>query len=181
MISNITIIGPRCIGKSTLCRNFSSSFSYDYVELDQVIDKYLAKQGGLKKAITDGNLYPVLNIFAPRYISDILNHERIILELSAAAISSKFTATNQKNLRNITSKSYVAPLLYSHNFKESVNVLVNREMQNRFAFKENSRESISYNYKRFLEAIEKNELKPFYCINKTVDKLCLEIFSKVSK
>ena len=180
MESNITIIGPRAIGKSTVCKGLAFEHPLlTYIEFDAFLDKYLSNYGGLINALSTGVAQGILNQKMPDEIEKILSEERILLDLGGGAISSMHDDTNRRNLTTILERSKVIPLIYSFDINRSSKVLHQRELQRPYRAK--SFLKVLEDYKRFLTVIQKNNLSPLICYGKTVEKIISEISKKFKR
>jgi shikimate kinase len=178
MKNNITIIGPRAIGKSTVSKIIAREYHLNYVEFDTYLDKHLIKYGGLVNALTTGKAQEALNKEMPDYIRRILEEQKILLDIGGGAISSMHKTTNKKNLEIILNGSLVIPLIYSDNILKSAKILQQREVERKYPTKDFER--IKEDYERFLSVIQENSLVPIYCEDKSIGEVCEEVDKKIS-
>ena len=177
-MKNLTIIGPRSIGKSAVCKKIEVQRKLKYFELDKILDKSLKKHGGLISALKLKKVNEALNNEAPRKILKILNKKNVLLELGGSAISSDNKKTNKKNLKTILENSVVIPLIYSKNIRESTNLLY---LHGKEPYRENigeNKNKVKSKYIKFLDSINTNNLEPIYCKNKTIEEISKEVLRR---
>ncbi len=172
---NITLIGPRAIGKTSIAKKLSKKYYLDYIEFDTILNKHLIKDGGMVKALRNKLATDVLNNKAPKDILQILKKNNILLELGSGAISSDYIKTNKKNLNTILKNSLLIPLLYSDDVYESAKALYERD-KNRLNLDEDFPKVIK-RYRNFISVIKTYSFKPIYCKNKTINEICNEIIT----
>jgi len=126
---NITIVGPRSVGKSTISKMLSAKLKYRYFESDDLMHEEMKEHGGLDKAIKSGKTELIMKK-GPAIVEKALRNNNIIFDLAGGAISSR-TGTEmgvcQKVIKTISKQSYVVGLLPFKNDKESIKLLCQRE------------------------------------------------------
>ncbi len=126
---NITVTGPRSVGKTTLCKIINEKINFKYIESDDLLDKHLQHLGGLSKAIEKDNNNIILKLGCKLY-SELLDGDKILLDLPGGAINKKInnqTEFKQKNREIISSKSFVVGLLPFEDDDKSIEFLFSRE------------------------------------------------------
>ncbi len=136
---NITIVGPRSVGKTTLCKSLSKKLHLKHIEMDKVVNKKLKKYGGLNTAIKSGAIDNFILNDSVNIIQKVFGKKRIIVDLAGGAISSKrFSESSNRIIKTIKSKSKVIGILPYENNKRSINFLFEREKE-RVHFKNESK------------------------------------------
>ncbi|HIH14595.1 MAG TPA: hypothetical protein HA224_05085 [Nanoarchaeota archaeon] len=127
---NITITGPRSVGKSTISKLLSKKIKYNYISSDALMNAAMKKFGGLDKAIKIGKTE--LMSKGPAIVEKALSKDKIIFDLAGGAISSKQgfeIGVCQKVIKTITDKSIIIGLLPFANDAMSINLLYLREQK----------------------------------------------------
>ena len=124
---NITLVGPRSVGKSTISKLLARKLKYRYVEIDALTEVMLKKYGGLDTAIKAGKIGVVAKK-SPKMLSKVLASEKVLLDLAGGAISSrKYKKACKENIKIIKEKSYVIGLLPFKDKEKGVKLLYSRE------------------------------------------------------
>ena len=126
---NVTIVGPRSIGKSTISRILSKKLGYEHAESDNLMHNEMIKYGGLDKAIKTGKTELIMKK-GPKVADNALRNDKIVFDLAGGAISSRKgtkMGVCQKIIKTISKKSYVVGLLPFENDEKSIKLLFQRE------------------------------------------------------
>ncbi|MGV8169193.1 MAG: hypothetical protein ACP5N3_04010 [Candidatus Nanoarchaeia archaeon] len=127
-MTNITIIGTACAGKSTIMHKLRGG-SYKPIIFENILDDYLKDYGGIKAAIKSKNVDYAFNHFGPDKILQILStNDSIILELGANAIMGPIEETNQKNFKTITLYSTPIAIFPTKDREQAIDMLIEREI-----------------------------------------------------
>lgn len=126
---NITIVGSRSVGKSTISKMLSEKLKYRYVESDDLMHKEMKEYGGLDKAIKNGKTELIMKK-GPEVVEKALKKDKIVFDLAGGAISSRKgteMGVCQKVIKAISKESIVVGLLPFENDEESIRLLCQRE------------------------------------------------------
>jgi len=183
---NITIVGPRSVGKSTLSKILASKLKLRYVESDALMNDELKEHGGLTEVIGKGKTEIIMRV-GPRVVSDVLSQNNLIYDLAGGALSSiKGTRMGvcQKIINTINKRSIVIGLLPSKNDEESVKLLYNRERK-RLHFKGMSskelRLKVEEDYLRLKPVLKKTADIMIYAGKRKPAHIIEEIIKKMNK
>lgn len=149
---NITVTGPRSVGKTTLCKILADKIGFEYVESDALLDKNLQDLGGLSKAIEKDNNNHILKLGCKLY-SELLSGDKILFDMPGGAINKKInnqTEFKQKNREIISSKSVVVGLLPFEDDDKSIEFLFSRE--------KSRKHFLSWDSKELYEKVKKDYL-----------------------
>ena len=159
---NITIIGARAVGKTTLCKYIRGNSNLFYIEFDNIIDILLNCKDYLYSLNDIVRYYILLNNDAPLLIKELLNSDNLLLELGQGSISSKFEDTNIKNINTVYNNSQVIHLIPYNSISKSVNYLYRREIKrkkNVLNFNLKINRTIR-DYKNYLKKLDELEESP---------------------
>ena len=181
---NITIVGPRSVGKTTVSKIVSKKLKKKYISSDEIGEKALKKYGGLDRAIKSGKIKEVINSGGYSLILKVYSTEKnFVFDLSAGAFTSKSMNEASKEVRGFAKKnSFIVGLLPSKNFLTSVIFLFNRERK-RTHFKDTNKIKLLYKtfrkYGHIKKVILTNANSIVYVKNKSPEKIAKEILSKI--
>jgi shikimate kinase len=155
---NITITGPRSVGKTTTAILLAEKIRMNYISGDELMDKILEPYGGLSKVLRDKRT-DIIDKYAYYRCEQALKNDNTIFDLAGGALKTK---DGEKIKTLLTKKSLVIGLLPSLNDIVSLDILYKRERE-RIHFKEMSdadlKEKVRRNYqeiKAHLKEITKN-------------------------
>jgi len=134
---NITITGPRSVGKTTISKKLAEKLRIKYISSDEIGDRACKKIGGLDKAIKSGEIEKIIENRGDSLIKEVYNMENdFVFDLSGGSVSSKKFPKVSEEVREVAKKySLIVGLLPSENMKKSVKFLFDRERE-REHFKE---------------------------------------------
>ena len=72
-MNNTTIVGPKTIGKSTICKQISKNTSMKYLSFDAFLDQKLKRYGGLIKVLLSGQFEEFLKDDISKYLNFCLS------------------------------------------------------------------------------------------------------------
>lgn len=125
---NITITGPRSVGKTTIAKLLAKKLKLAYYSSDEIGEKAMKKYGGLDKAIKSGVIKKFIKKSAYGLIRNVYKKDNFIFDLSGGAVTSREFAEASKKVRKAAKKnSIVIGLLPSKKLNESVQFLYQRE------------------------------------------------------
>ncbi len=172
---NITIVGPRSVGKSTISKKLSDKLEYKYVESDDLMNKKMKEYGGLDKVIKSGKTEFLMKKGLEVIKKTLDNKDEIVFDLPGGSISSKKGTKMgicQKVIKVIKKKSFVIGLFPYDCDKKSIDLLYQRERKrDHFA---------NMNYKKLNKKVKDDyiKLKP---ILKKVSDLVIKTGKKEPK
>ena len=120
---NITIIGPRSVGKSTVSKSLASKLNKKYISSDDEMSKELKDLGGLIGASQDNKMEEIYAA-SPKVLKKIYAQEDIIVDLAGGSLAAPQI---KNNTLSIISNSIIFGLVPSLDVEESVNILYPRE------------------------------------------------------
>lgn len=183
---NITITGPRSIGKTTISKQIARKLEKEYISADELGDKAMKKIGGLDKAIKSGKIKEFINSKGYTIILDIYNKKKnFIFDLSIGSFSSKKFKKASDEVRSITKKnSIIVGILPSRCLIYSVITLFKREIK-REHFKGTNKSLLFWKtlkrYPRTRRILKKNSDILIYTRGKNVEEIVKEIIYKFKR
>jgi shikimate kinase len=129
---NITITGPRSVGKSTISKLVAKKLKLKYISSDEIGEKALKGQGGLDGTIKSGKINGfIISRGAYSLIKEVYSTKNnFVFDLSGGSISTKKFGDASKEVREIAkNNSYVIGLLPSKNLFGSIFMLFQRELK----------------------------------------------------
>lgn len=181
--ANITITGPRSVGKTTISKQVARELEKEYVSSDELGDNAMKEFGGLDKAIKSGKIKSFINSKGYTIILDVYNKKKnFIFDLSIGSFSSKKFKKASEEVRIIAKKnSIIVGILPSRCLTYSVIVLFKREMK-REHFKGTNKSLLFWKtlkkYPRIRRILKKNSDILIYTKGKNVDEIVQEIVKK---
>ncbi|USN45475.1 MAG: hypothetical protein H6502_05515 [Candidatus Woesearchaeota archaeon] len=128
MKANVTIIGPRSVGKSTIAKLLSAELDKTYVEFDELMKEALEPHGGMKLIMSKEHRKLVSDT-SVAVIKKAYEQENAVFDLTGGAISSAFDKNNEIIKEVIKSFSTVIMLFPFKDVEQSVSFLFEREQQ----------------------------------------------------
>lgn len=149
----ITITGPRSVGKTTISKLVARKLQLKYYSSDEIGEEHLRKYGGLDKAIKSGTIGEFIKNSAYSLIRDIYKKDNFVFDLSGGAVSSrKFAEASRKVRRTARESSIIIGLLPSNKINESTKFLFEREKKRKH-FRETDKKELlaetKKDYKKF--------------------------------
>lgn len=128
---NITITGPRSVGKTTISKIVASKLGLEYVSSDELGEELFADVGGLDLAIKSGNVKEIINSGGYRIILDIYDQRNnFLFDLAGGAFSSSSLVDASKKVREkACEKSVVIGLFPKDDLDYSIEFLFERERE----------------------------------------------------
>ncbi len=182
---NITITGPRSVGKTTISKAVAKKLGLEYYSSDEMGDKNLKEYGGLDKAIKSGAIGKFIEENAYGLIREVYEKDNFVFDLSGGAVSSrKFAEASEKVRKTAKENSIIIGLLPSKRVNESVKFLFKREKKREHFNNTNEKELFTKtkeDYKKFPPLFR--ELCDFivYVKGKNVDEAADEIINFLIK
>tara|TARA_B100000315_G_scaffold258302_1_gene309937 strand:+ start:292 stop:846 length:555 start_codon:yes stop_codon:yes gene_type:complete len=181
---NITITGPRSVGKTTISKKLAKKMKMKRISSDEIGNKALEKEGGLDKATKSGKIEKIIQNSGYSLIKKVYDEEtNFVFDLSGGSVSSiKFSKISEE-VRNVAkSNSLIIGLLPSENEKDSVDFLFERERK-RDHFKNFDLEELfaktKKSYEKFPPLFEKFCDILIYVKEKTDEEIVKEIYDKI--
>ena len=180
----ITITGPRSVGKSTVTKIVAKRLKLKYISSDKIGEKALTKHGGLDKAIKSGIVKEILKEKGYTLINDIYRKKKnYVFDLSGGSISSTSLKEASEEVRDYANKnSIVIGLLPSEDERESIKFLLEKEKE-RAHFKHLKHEEVldmvKKHYSKFLPLFKTFCDYVVYTKDKTPETIADEIIKKV--
>ncbi len=181
---NLTVIGPRSVGKSTVSKLLAKRLSYKHNESDELMNLEMKDHGGLVKSMNDKKDLLIMKR-AVNVIERVLSKDKIILDLAGGTIThTKGTELGicKKIIEIITNNSKVIALLPFENNKESIEFLFKRE-RNRAHFidapSSELEEKVKKDYLRFETEIMDITKNIIYVGTKSPDEIVEEIIKQI--
>jgi shikimate kinase len=181
---NITITGPRSIGKTTISKEVAKKLNLKYISSDEIGEKALKKQGGLDKAIKSGYIKNFIEKKGYVLIKSVYNKKKnYVFDLSGGSFTYQKTPNACLEVRKLAKeKSIVVGLLPSKNKIYSILFLFNRERK-RTHFKDMNKltlfRKIIKNYLNFPRIFYEWTDIIVYTQNKTPEEISDEIIDKI--
>jgi adenylate kinase family enzyme len=145
---NITITGPRSVGKSTISKLLSKKLKLKYISSDELGEKLSKNFGGLDKAIKSGKIKELIRKKGYTEILKQYKKKNFIFDLSVGSYTSSDFKRASRQLRSVARKnSFVIGLLPSKKSGESIDFLYKREAK-RSHFKNVDKEQLLERTKR---------------------------------
>jgi len=128
---NITITGPRSIGKTTIGKMLAKEMKIKYISSDEIGEKVTRKIGGLDKAIKSGAIRQIIKTKGYTLLENIYKKEKnYVFDLSGGSfVYTKFPEATFKLRKIAKEKSIVIGLLPSRCKIYSIFLLYNRELK----------------------------------------------------
>ncbi len=179
----ITITGPRSIGKSTIAKILAKKLKLKYYSSDEIGEKALKTQGGLDKAIKSGALHDFIKEKGYSLIINIYKKKNFVFDLSGGSISSRKYQKESKKIRKIAKKnSIVIGLLPSEYIKKSIDFLFKRE-RNRKHFRGMKKQELykmaRNDFRKYPLVLRKFCSYIVYTKGKTADEIANEIIKTI--
>ena len=180
----ITITGPRSVGKTTISKLVAKKLKLQYYSSDEIGEKHLKKYGGLDKAIKSGIIAKFIDKSAYGLIRNVYKKENFVFDLSGGSISSTKHAEASKKVREVAiQKSIVIGLLPSKKQNESIKYIFERE-QNRLHFKDLNKDELltktKKDYKKFPPIFQEFCNFIIYTKDKTPKEISDEIVKNIN-
>jgi len=176
---NITITGPRSVGKSTIAKLLAKKLKLKYLSSDNLGEKHLKKHGGLDKAIKSGKIKEFIKKKGYTLILKEYNKKDFVFDLSIGAFASQDFKKASRDLRKkAKQKSLIIGLLPSKKTKESVDLLFSREAKRKHFKKSDKKALFDRTKKRYpiqRDALLKNCDKVIYTGNQKPKRVVKEI------
>lgn len=181
---NLTITGPRSVGKTTICKEIAKKLKLKYISSDEMGEKAFEKQGGLDKAIKSGAIKKFIEDSAYSLIRGVYAKEdNFVFDLSGGAVSSdRFKEVSELVRTTAKKNSFVIGMLPSKNSKESIAFLFEREKERehfRGMDKVELFEKVEKSFNRFPGIFSKFCGKIVYTKGKSTKKIVEEIIEEV--
>lgn len=134
---NLTLTGPRSVGKSTIGKLLAKELKLKYISSDKIGDKALKKHGGLDRATKSGIIKSFIKNKGYNLITDVYKKEKdYVFDLSGGSFTYKtFPKASLEVRKYAKRKSKIIGLLPSTYSIISIPILFKREI-NREHFKD---------------------------------------------
>jgi shikimate kinase len=182
---NITIVGPRSVGKSTTSKLLAEKLEYEYIESDYLMNKKLKQYGGLKKVIQEKQVELIMNT-SRNLILEAMTKNNLVFDLPGGAINSAWgnkLGICEKNIKTIVENSLVFGFLPYKDSMKSIDFLYEREKE-RNHFKDLDKkelfEKVKRNYLELEPVIKDTSCHIIYVMKKTPEKIVDELLSKIN-
>ena len=182
-MNNITITGPRSVGKTTISKMLAKELKLKRISSDEIGEKALKKVGGLDKAIKNGTIKEFIRKKGyPSIIKQYIN-KNFIFDLSVGSFTSGEFKKASREVRSIAKKkSFVLGLLPFKNKKDSIDLLHKREIKRKHFKNTDKKKLLERTKKRYFE--QSNILKEncdliIYVQNNKPKKIINEISKKI--
>jgi len=191
MKTNISLVGPRSVGKSSIGKILSQKLKYNYIDLDKFSEKELKNEGGIRGFIKKRRNKDTSNLvwknywkYQHKFLLKIFSKStKIVLDVGGGTFVEVFSKI-KRNANLIAKKSKVICLLPSKKDSTAINILTKREM-NRSHWKEKnlSKKEMKIIVKRDYLAAKEIYLKKseiiFYTENKSKKQIVNELLNKI--
>jgi shikimate kinase len=181
---NITLTGPRSVGKTTLGKLLAKKLKLQYLSSDEIGNKAMKKEGGLDKAIKSGAIKKVIEKKGYNLIHKVYKKEKnYVFDLSGGAFTYQDIPKISEEVRKDARKnSIVIGLLPSRCRLYSILILYSREIK-REHFKDAHKPKLFWKtfkrYFRFPKIFKKYTHFTIYTRGKTPDEISSEIVEKI--
>jgi len=182
---NITITGPRSVGKSTVSKLLAKKLKLKYISADEIGNKAFKKYGGITGAVKAGIIRGVIKKEGYSLIKKIyLTQKNYVFDLSGGSFTYRKIPKISEEVRKIAKKnSFVVGLLPCRNHIRAVNFLYKREKK-REHFKDMNRflliRKTIKSYSRFPKILKKNTNLLIYTKNKNPNEIVEEIIEEIN-
>jgi shikimate kinase len=182
---NLTITGPRSVGKSTISKIVAEKLGMKHFSSDELGEQAMKHVGGLDKAIKSGAIEGFIKEKGYTLILDVFHkNNNFVFDLSGGSINSrKFKEASEEVRKTAKEHSTIIGLLPSKNFEESVHILFKREKE-RAHFKEMDEkelfEKTKEDYSKFPVLFDTFCNFIIYTNQKTPEEIAEEIISKLN-
>jgi len=185
-MKNITITGPRSVGKSTVSKLLAKELKKKYISSDEIGDKALKKFGGLDNAIKSGDIKKELEKRGYGLIKEVYNKEKdFVFDLAGGAFSSKTFSEISFSVRKLAKeKSFVIGLLPFRNSLKSILFLFRREKKREHFLKMNRLKLLRKtrkSYVRLLPLFKRDVDVLIYTRNMSPEKIVRELVEVLEK
>lgn len=182
---NITITGPRSVGKTTVSKLVAKKLRLKYVSSDEIGERAFKKYGGLDKAIKTGKIKEIINKGGYNLILKEYKNKNFVFDLSIGSFSSRSMSKAAEEVRKAAkNNSIVVGLLPSKSIIYSSILLFSRERK-REHFKSNNKIKLFYTtlrkYPYFKKILKENTNFIIYTKSKTPEYIATEIVGKFQK
>jgi shikimate kinase len=181
---NISITGPRSVGKTTISKLVARKLKLNYISSDELGEKAFKKEGGLDKVIKSGKIKEIINSGGYKLILEIYRkNKNFVFDLSAGAFTSRSMGEASKEIRKLSKeKSIVIGLLPYKSRIKSTFILFNRERK-RYHFKDSNKFKLLIRTLRKFIHVKKilleNSSFVIYTKKKNPQEISEEIFKKI--
>jgi shikimate kinase len=128
---NITITGPRSVGKSTISKLVAKKLKRKYISSDEIGNKATKSIGGLDKAIKSGEIRKIIKNKGYTLITNVYKKQKnFVFDLSGGSFTYKKVPKASLEVRKSAKKnSVIIGLLPSKNIISSAIFLYKREIK----------------------------------------------------
>jgi len=181
---NVTITGPRSVGKTTISKLVAKRMKLEYVSSDELGEKEFKKYGGLDKVIKSGKIKKIINSGGYSLILDVYKkNKNFVFDLAGGAFTSRSMGKASEEIRKIVKKkSKIIGLLPCKNNFLAILILFKREIK-RPHFKRSSKIKLFVRtfrkYPFIKETIIKNSNFVVYVNGRTPKEISKDITNKV--
>jgi len=179
----ITITGPRSIGKTTISKLIAKKLNLKYISSDEMGEKALRKVGGLDKAIKSGLIKEFIKKRGYVLILDQYKKDNFVFDLSVGSFTSTEFKKASREVRSAAKKnSLIVALLPSKSDRESIDLLYTREIKRTHFKKVDKLSLLERTKRRYPEQkgiLLKNSNFIIYTKNKTPLKIANEIINSI--
>ncbi len=136
---NLTITGPRSVGKTTISKEISKRLLLEYISSDELADKELKKEGGLDKSIKSNKIRGFIKNKSFNLLKSVYESKNgFVMDLAGGAISSEKHSDVSLRIRDLSkNNSLVVMFLPSKNIFYSIIFLFRREIKRKHFKDEN--------------------------------------------
>jgi shikimate kinase len=183
---NITITGPRSVGKTTISKLVAKKLGKKYISSDEIGDRAMKKYGGLDGATKSGIIKEIIKNKGYTLITDIYKKQKnFVFDLSGGSFTYKtFPKASEKVRKAAKKNSIVIGLLPSRCSILSIWILFRREIK-REHFKNSNKLHLFWKtikkYPRIVRIFKKNVDFIVYTRRKNPEEVAQEIVDRIKK
>lgn len=128
---NVTITGPRSVGKTTVSKLVAKKMKLEYVSSDGLGEKEFKKYGGLDKVIKSGKIKKIIDSGGYSLILDVYKkNKNFVFDLAGGAFTSRSMGKTSEEIRGVAKKkSKIVGLLPCKNNFLAILILFKREIK----------------------------------------------------
>jgi shikimate kinase len=182
---NITIVGPRSVGKSTTSKLLAEILEYEYIESDYLMNEKLKQYGGLKKVIENKEVKLIINT-SYDVILESMTKNNLVFDLPGGAINSAWgnkLGICEKNIKSIVENSLVFGFLPYKDSMKSIDFLYEREKErNQIKDLDEQKlfEKVKKNYLELEPVIKDTSCHIIYVMKKSPERIVDEMLSRIN-
>jgi shikimate kinase len=124
--SNVSIIGPRCVGKTNTGICLAELLGRNFVDADGLLE---TREGRTIKEITKKEGWEYFRELESKTLVHIMNHfqsEKIVLAPGGGAVAHEYAHYREENLRRLRKFGDIVLLLPTENLEENAEIITQR-------------------------------------------------------